>query len=69
MPNELKFCKDCKWMSEGSYPVCNSPRAELFTDLVLGTANPYQCETQRQSGRETMCGSEGRFWEAKEEQA
>jgi len=70
-----KLCKDCKWyqrnwwghniMRTDSYDRCLRPNKSNY---VSGKTEAEFCEAERSySSNDKYCGTEGRFWEIKDE--
>jgi len=71
MPDEIKFCKDCKWMVPGIAPYdakCSQPSAasQSSTYLVTGDLTSLvHCNAVRIH----PCGAEAKLWEKKDANA
>lgn len=63
--NELKFCKECRWLEVtlDPFPECKCPRVERDVDLVTGKAEKLHASTARLLDR--LCGVNGKYYEEK----
>lgn len=67
MPEEIKFCKDCRWFRrDGQWELsqCHSPstfQASSLHFLLSGKRNTSYAEIERKYN----CGPSGQFWQAK----
>lgn len=63
--NELKFCKDCKWISNNTTAaICTNPKNGF--NLVTGERKVESCEVLRVVAYNS-CSSYGDWFEAKNE--
>jgi hypothetical protein len=67
----MKFCKDCKFIGDtvAGCTSCLSPKASRDINLITGEWGLAFCEIERRDYlvEGSYCGTEGKNWEAKDE--